>query len=47
MDEQLNVDDVCVMFGQHVKFIVSQTLALVREGGASFFNMHFPMRLRF
>ena len=26
MDEQLNVDDVCAMFGQHVKFIVSQTV---------------------
>ena len=29
VDEQLNVDDVCAMFGQRVKFIVSQTLALV------------------
>ena len=26
MDEQLNVDDVCTMFGQQVKFIVSQTV---------------------
>ena len=26
VDEQLNVDDVCAIFGQHVKFIVSQTL---------------------
>ena len=34
-DEQLNVDDVCAMFGQHVKFIVSQTLALVREDAQS------------
>ena len=34
-DEQLNVDDVCAMFGQHVKFIVSQTLALVREEAQS------------
>ena len=31
VNEQLNVDDVCAMFGQNVKFIVSQTLALVRE----------------
>ena len=31
VDEQLNIDDVCAMFGQRVKFIVSQTLALVRE----------------
>ena len=26
VDEQLNVDDVCAMFGQHVKLIVSQTV---------------------
>ena len=26
VDEQLNVNDVCAMFGQHVKFIVSQTV---------------------
>lgn len=26
VDEQLNVDDVCAMFGQHFKFIVSQTV---------------------
>ena len=44
-DEQLNVNDVCAMFSQHVKFIVPQTLALVREDAQLL--QHFPMRLRF